>query len=237
MVVICSSLNFVFRVILYNATPQFELPRSDPYNTLPSHFTWLPVHRCLSSLLSAGQTLLTLNQWLLRVFPFTGSPPLNFSCPLLSFFYLCHFSFSLNLYVVITISSPVYFTSFSCLSLPSEEEMATHSNILAWEIPWTEEPSGLQSTESQRAGRDFVTKPPSPPPFCVYFLPYLRTHSAHIYIIPQFPLKTYCPLKWPYQIPSHLWAQLHLSVVPLTLFHLERKSLLICYCVRQCVNQ
>ena len=78
MVVICSSLNFVFRVILYNATPQFELPRSDPYNTLPSHFTWLPVHHCLSSLLSAGQTLLTLNQWLLRVFPFTGSPPLNF---------------------------------------------------------------------------------------------------------------------------------------------------------------
>ena len=28
------------------------------------------------------------------------------------------------------------------------EEMATHSNILAWEIPWTEEPDGLQSTES-----------------------------------------------------------------------------------------
>ena len=26
-----------------------------------------------------------------------------------------------------------------------EEEMATHSNILAWEIPWTEEPGGLQS--------------------------------------------------------------------------------------------
>ena len=33
---------------------------------------------------------------------------------------------------------------------PPEEEMATHSNILAWEIPWTEEPGGLQSTESQR---------------------------------------------------------------------------------------
>ena len=28
---------------------------------------------------------------------------------------------------------------------PLEEEMATHSNILAWEIPWTEEPGGLQS--------------------------------------------------------------------------------------------
>ena len=31
-----------------------------------------------------------------------------------------------------------------------EKEMATHSSILAWEIPWTEEPSGLQSMGSQR---------------------------------------------------------------------------------------
>ena len=33
---------------------------------------------------------------------------------------------------------------------PLEEEMATHSNILAWKIPWTEEPDGLQSIGSQR---------------------------------------------------------------------------------------
>ena len=32
-----------------------------------------------------------------------------------------------------------------------EEEMATHSSILAWEIPWTEEPGGLQSVESQKS--------------------------------------------------------------------------------------
>jgi len=37
---------------------------------------------------------------------------------------------------------------------PLEEEMATHSSILAWEIPWTEEPGGLQSTGSQRIGHD-----------------------------------------------------------------------------------
>ena len=30
-----------------------------------------------------------------------------------------------------------------------EEEMATHSSILAWEIPWTEDPGGLQSMQSQ----------------------------------------------------------------------------------------
>ena len=35
-----------------------------------------------------------------------------------------------------------------------EEEMATHSSILAWEIPWTEEPGGLQSTGWQRVGHD-----------------------------------------------------------------------------------
>ena len=34
------------------------------------------------------------------------------------------------------------------------EEMATHSNTLAWKIPWTEEPGGLQSTGSQRVGHD-----------------------------------------------------------------------------------
>ena len=33
---------------------------------------------------------------------------------------------------------------------PLEEGMATHSGILAWEIPWTEEPGGLQSLWSQR---------------------------------------------------------------------------------------
>ena len=34
---------------------------------------------------------------------------------------------------------------------PLEEEMATQSSILAWEIPWTEEPGGLQSMESQES--------------------------------------------------------------------------------------
>ena len=45
---------------------------------------------------------------------------------------------------------------------PLEEEMATHSSILAWKIPWPEEPGGLQSMGSQRVGHDSVTKPPPP---------------------------------------------------------------------------
>ena len=39
---------------------------------------------------------------------------------------------------------------------PLEEGMATHSSILAWEIPWTEEPGGLQSMGSQRAGHNLA---------------------------------------------------------------------------------
>ena len=37
---------------------------------------------------------------------------------------------------------------------PLEKEMATRSTILAWEIPWTQEPGGLQSMGSQRVGHD-----------------------------------------------------------------------------------
>ena len=38
-----------------------------------------------------------------------------------------------------------------------EKEMATHSSILAWKIPWTEEPGRPQSMGSQRVGHDGVT--------------------------------------------------------------------------------
>ena len=37
---------------------------------------------------------------------------------------------------------------------PLEKETATHSSILAWKIPWTEEPGGLQSMGSQRVRHD-----------------------------------------------------------------------------------
>ena len=37
---------------------------------------------------------------------------------------------------------------------PLEKEMATHSSMLAWRIPWTEEPGGLQSMRSQRVRHD-----------------------------------------------------------------------------------
>ena len=39
------------------------------------------------------------------------------------------------------------------------DRSSTHSNILAWKIPWTEEPGGLQSMGSQRAGHDLAAEP------------------------------------------------------------------------------
>ena len=45
--------------------------------------------------------------------------------------------------------------SISGLEVPLEKEMATHSSILAWEVPWTEEPGGLQSMGSQESRTRF----------------------------------------------------------------------------------
>ena len=39
---------------------------------------------------------------------------------------------------------------------PQEKGMATHSSILAWEVPWTEKPGGLQSMRLQRVGLNWV---------------------------------------------------------------------------------
>ena len=41
---------------------------------------------------------------------------------------------------------------------PLQKEIATHSSVLSWEIPWTEEPGGLQSMGCQRVRHHLVTK-------------------------------------------------------------------------------
>ena len=53
---------------------------------------------------------------------------------------------------------------------PLEKEMATHSRILAWEIPRTEEPGRLQSTGSQRVGHNLVTKQRQQTAYLAYLL-------------------------------------------------------------------
>ena len=47
---------------------------------------------------------------------------------------------------------------------PLEKEMAIHSSTIAWKIPWTEEPGGLQSIGLQRVRHDLVTKTTSKAP-------------------------------------------------------------------------
>ena len=57
------------------------------------------------------------------------------------------------------IDLPMQKTSVSSLGLedPMEKQMATHSSILAWEIPWTEGPGGLQSMGSHKS-QTWLTK-------------------------------------------------------------------------------
>ena len=60
---------------------------------------------------------------------------------------------------------------------PLEKEIAIHSSILAWRIPWTEGSGGLQSMGSQRVGHDLVTNTfilSLPPIILIHFLAFLR---------------------------------------------------------------
>ena len=50
---------------------------------------------------------------------------------------------------------------------PLEKQMATHSSIVAWENPWTEEPGRLQSMRSQRVRHDWATKHAHMPLLCI----------------------------------------------------------------------
>ena len=58
---------------------------------------------------------------------------------------------------VMNIGVHVSFSLKGHIIMKSEKEMATYSNILAWKIPWTGELGRVQSTESQRVARDWVT--------------------------------------------------------------------------------
>ena len=68
------------------------------------------------------------------------------------------------------------------LEIPLEEEMATHSSILAWEIPWTEAPGGVQSMGLQRVRHHLETKPPPPPLYMQWNItqPLRRMKPCHL---------------------------------------------------------
>jgi len=58
--------------------------------------------------------------------------------------------------------------------------MATHSSILAWKIPWMEEPDRLQSVGSQRVRHNWATSPPSPPIFFIHSFIYRYLSCFHV---------------------------------------------------------
>ena len=68
-----------------------------------------------------------------------------------------------------------------------EEGMATQSSVLAWRIPWTEEPGGLQSMESQRVGHNWATKHNK-------HAPQTRDHTLTIRVY--YPTWPQSPLRW-----------------------------------------
>ena len=59
---------------------------------------------------------------------------------------------------------------------PLEKEMETHSSILAWRIPWMEEPGRLQSTGSQRVGHNWATSPHLTSPHLTAFFTVQLSH-------------------------------------------------------------
>ena len=90
---------------------------------------------------------------------------------------------------------------------PLEKGMATHYSILAWRIPWTEKPGGLQSMGSQRVGHDRVTNTHTSNQIRVWAIwnetqePHLRgkwdeTIISFGVIIPRIELKQICVFPW-----------------------------------------
>ena len=72
---------------------------------------------------------------------------------------------------------------------PLEKKMATHSNTLAWKIPWMEEPGRLQSTGSQRVGHDWAT----PPSFLslnhIYYAARSLVSDSHVFTHGMIPIR------------------------------------------------
>ena len=83
---------------------------------------------------------------------------------------------------------------------PLEKEVATHSSILAWRIPWTEESGGLQSTGSQRVGHDRASD-------LIYLFNYrggtifILTAISRVWKAPYPPL-SYCDILALFSFPS-----------------------------------
>ena len=96
---------------------------------------------------------------------------------------------------------------------PLEEGMATHSSILAWRIPWTEEPGGLQSIGLQRVRHDQATYHTCPIQGALNDSSYPRTEPQLLSLTPDYwseEPRLPCNAKWPQNL-SDLKPQRHIS--------------------------
>ena len=103
---------------------------------------------------------------------------------------------------------------------PLEKEIATHSGIIAWKIPWMEEPGGLRSMGSQRVGHDWATSLPVRIPALSYSLPYLAMFS-HWTISPSVTLR-YLTRDLGIKFRLFKFCRARFSVLATNLNHLKR---------------
>ena len=83
-------------------------------------------------------------------------------------FNICSYLIALPESSIITLNKSANFPQFVLIhTVNLEKDMVTHSSVLAWRIPWTEEPGRLQSTESQRVRHDWRDLAHSTLSFCI----------------------------------------------------------------------
>ena len=89
---------------------------------------------------------------------------------------------------------------------PLEKEMATHSSILAWRIPWTEEPGGPQFMGSQRVGHDWTTNT------FTFIFAYIFPFTSEMYTFLCFYVAVKCPFISIYRTPISTSCKARLEV-------------------------
>ena len=118
----------------------------------PAEFIYIPLHNLSPSLKLSSSLTDCLLIWTLSFSSFSSASSSPFLCMCLQI------RASL---VGQTVKNPLAMQETWVPSLggedPLEEGVATHSSVLAWRIPWTEEPGGLQSTGLQRVRQDWAT--------------------------------------------------------------------------------
>ena len=96
--------------------------------------------------------------------------------------------------------------------------MATHSSILAWEIPRSEEPGGLQTVGTLRVEHDLATKPPTTTTHILLFSHWIVSDSLRPHELQhaRLPCSSLCPGVWSNSCPLSRWCHLTISssVVP-----------------------